>query len=126
MFTSLRSCLIRTSQIISILTVSIFCVGMALGQSQSNAADIQGSVKDSTGAVVPNATVTVRNPGTNVSRTATTNDEGFYKIVNLTPGDYDITVEAANFKKAVLNKVNITVGQRADVDITLEPGQITE
>ncbi|PWT92436.1 MAG: hypothetical protein C5B55_06465 [Blastocatellia bacterium] len=126
MFTSLRSCLIRTSQIISLVMVSVVCVSVALGQAQSNAADIQGFVKDATGAVVPNATVTVRNPGTNLSRSTTTNDEGFYKIVNLPPGDYDITVEAANFKKAVLNKVNITVGQRADVDVALEPGQITE
>src|SRR4029453_12265107 len=99
---------------------------VAYGQTQSAAADLQGSVKDSTGAVVPNATVTVRNPATNLTRTATSNDEGFYRIVNLTPGDYEITVEAPNFKKAVLTKVNVTVGQTATVDVNLEPGQITE
>ena len=87
---------------------------MAFGQAQSNAADIQGTVKDSTGAVVANATVTARNPSTNFSRTATTNDEGFYRIINVPPGDYEITVEAANFKKAVLPKVTVTVGQAAD------------
>ena len=99
---------------------------MALGQTQSNAADIQGFVRDSTGAVVANATVTVRNPGTNLSRTTTSNDEGNYRIVNLPPGDYEITVEASNFKKAVLTRLALTVGQSADVDITLEPGQISE
>jgi hypothetical protein len=83
-------------------------------------------VKDSTGAVVPNATITARNPGTNVTRAGTSNDEGFYRIVNLPPGDYEITVEASNFKKAVLTKVNVTVGQTATVDVSLEPGQITE
>jgi len=99
---------------------------VVFGQAQSNAADLQGFVKDSTGAVVANATVTARNPGTNISRSTTTNDEGHYRIVNLPPGEYEITVEASNFKKAVLTKVVLTVGQTADVDIPLEPGQITE
>ena len=84
--------------------ISLTFANVAFGQAQSNGADLQGMVKDSTGAVVPNATVTARNPGTNVSRTATTNDEGFYRIVNLPPGDYEITVEAANFKKSVLTQ----------------------
>ncbi|HEY8412382.1 MAG TPA: carboxypeptidase-like regulatory domain-containing protein, partial [Pyrinomonadaceae bacterium] len=98
----------------------------ALGQAQANAADLQGVVKDAAGAVVPNATVTARNPATNVSRSTTTNDEGFYRLVALPPGDYEVTVEAANFKKAVLTKVTVTVGQAADVDVTLELGQLTE
>jgi hypothetical protein len=99
---------------------------VAFGQAQSSAADLQGTVRDSTGAVVANAAVTARNPGTNFSRSATTNDQGFYRIVNLQPGDYELTVEATNFKKAVLPKVTVTVGQAAELDITLEPGQITE
>ncbi|HEX5834924.1 MAG TPA: carboxypeptidase regulatory-like domain-containing protein, partial [Pyrinomonadaceae bacterium] len=98
----------------------------ALGQAQSNAADLQGTVRDAAGAVVPNASVTARNPATNVSRNTTTNDDGFYRIINVTPGDYEITVEAPNFKKAVLTKVTVTVGQAADIDVTLETGQITE
>jgi len=108
------------------VTISLIAANVALGQAQSNAADLQGVVKDSTGAVVPSATVTARHPGTNVSRSATSNEEGFYRIVNLTPGDYEISIEAANFKKSVLTKVNLTVGQTAQVDVTLEPGQITE
>jgi hypothetical protein len=83
-------------------------------------------VKDATGAVVANATVTARNVATNVSRNATTNDEGLYRIINVPPGDYEMTAEAANFKKSVLPKVTVTIGQAAEVDVTLEPGQITE
>ncbi len=126
MFGSLKTCLTRSFQLTLVLLVSLTFANVAFGQANSAAADLQGVVKDSTGAVVPNAAVTARHPGTNVSRAAVSNDEGFYRIVNLTPGDYEITVEAANFKKAVLTKVNVTVGQTADVDITLEPGQITE
>jgi Carboxypeptidase regulatory-like domain/TonB dependent receptor len=103
-----------------------FCAGNAMGQAQSNAADLQGIVRDGTGAIVTNAAVTARNPATNSSRTANTNDDGLYQILNLTPGDYEVSVEAPNFKKAVLSGVTVTVGQRANLDVTLEPGQISE
>ena len=126
MLVSLKSWRFGSFQLISLLAILLVSASVALGQAQANAADLQGSVKDSSGAVVPNATVTARNPGTNISRSATTNDAGYYRVVNLPPGDYEVTVEAANFKKAVLTKVTLTIGQAADVDVTLEPGQITE
>lgn len=100
--------------------------GVAFGQAQSNASDLQGVVRDQSGAVVSGATVTARHPGTNTSKATTTNEEGSYLIVNLTPGDYEVTVEAANFKKSVLPGVTLTVGQRADLDIALEVGQVSE
>ena len=126
MFLSLKSRFIGSFQIPCLITVLLLCANVAFGQAQSNAADLQGTVKDSTGAVVANATVTARNPGTNLTRNATTNDEGLYRIVNLPPGDYEVTVEATNFKKAVLPKITVTVGQAAELDVTLEPGQISE
>ncbi len=91
-----------------------------MGQAQSNAADLRGYVRDQQGAVVTNATVTARNAATNTLRSATTNGEGFYEFVNLPPGDYDLTVEAQSFKKALLPAVKLTIGQRADLDVTLE------
>jgi hypothetical protein len=97
---------------------------MALGQAQSNAADLRGYVRDQQNAVIVGATVTARNPATNTAHSAVTNDEGFYQILSLTPGEYDLTVEAANFKKSSLPKVRLTLGQRADLDVTLEPGSI--
>jgi hypothetical protein len=99
---------------------------LASAQTQSNAADLQGVVRDQSGAVVTGATVTARNVATNISKTTTTNSDGAYLIVNLTPGDYEVTVEAANFKKSVLPAVTLTVGQRADLDVALEVGQVTE
>lgn len=109
-----------------LLITAVFGSGIALGQTQSNAADLQGVVRDQSGAVVSGATVTARNVGTNTSKTTTTNDDGDYLIVNLVPGDYEVTVEAANFKKSVLPDVKLTVGQRADLDIALEVGQVSE
>lgn len=126
MFISLKSWLVRSFQITSLLLVFIAAASVAFGQAQSNAADLQGTVKDTTGAVVTGATVTARNAGTNFSRTATTNDDGYYRIINLPPGNYEVTVEAANFKKNVLPVITVTVGQTAELNAELQPGSISE
>ncbi len=126
MFVSFMAPLVRSCRIISLLLITVAATSAALGQAQSNAADLQGTVRDATEAVVPNATVTARNTATSLSRTATTNDEGFYRIINLPPGDYEITVEAASFKKWVSPAVNVTVGQAAELNVTLSPGDISE
>jgi hypothetical protein len=97
-----------------------------LTQSQSNAADLQGYVRDPQGAVVAGAAVTARNKATGLERSANTNGEGYYKIVNLPPGDYEVTVAASNFAKATAPSVTITVGQRADLDIPLQAGGVSE
>src|SRR2546423_132836 len=100
--------------------------GAAMAQADSTTANLSGFVRDPAGAVVPGATVTARNAEKNVVRTATSNDEGFYQLVRLPPGTYEVSVEATNFKKAVVPSVTVTVGQRADLDVALEVGQITD
>ena len=130
MFASPTHWLSPSIRITGFLILTIVCgllgSGVAFGQAQSNASDLQGVVRDPSGAVVSGATVTARNPGTNISKATTTNDEGSYLIVNLTPGEYEITVEAPNFKKAVLPAIRLTVGQRGDLDVALEVGQVSE
>lgn len=103
----------------------VSCYSAAMSQAQSNAADLQGTVRDPKGAVVPGATVTARNTATNGSRDATTNDDGFYKIVSLSPGEYEVTVKASNYKTAVVQSVRVTVGQTANQDIPMELGDLT-
>ena len=90
--------------------------------AQSNAADLTGTVTDPAGAVVPGATVTARNPATGFTRTVTTNDEGVYQLLGLPPDEYEITTEAATFKKTVISPVKLTVGQAATLEIKLEVG----
>lgn len=102
---------------------SILSVTAALGQAQSAAADLNGTVKDQQGALIQGATVTARNKATNNTRTSTTNAEGVYTFINLPPGEYEVTATAANFKKAVVSSVTLTVGQSAALDIPLEIGQ---
>jgi len=130
MFASPKECLNFSFRLTALLIATVVCgllgSSVVFGQAQSNASDLQGVVRDQSGAVVSGATVTARNPATNTSKATTSNGEGAYLIVNLTPGDYEVTVEAPNFKKAVLPGVTLTVGQRADLDVTLEVGQVSE
>ncbi len=122
MFLSLKQCRKKSIQILLVCLAVVSCYSVAMSQAQSNAADLQGVVRDPKGAVVAGAAVTARNPATNSTRDATTNDDGFYKITNLSPGEYEVTVKAQNYKTAVLPSVKLTVGQTANQDIPLEVG----
>lgn len=130
MFASPTRWLKPSIRLTALLILTIVCgllgSGVAFGQAQSNAADLQGVVRDPQGAVVVGASVTARNPATNFSRTVQTNDEGYYLIVSLPPGDYEVSVEAPTYKKAVVPSYSLTVGARADLDVALEVGQISE
>ncbi|HXL80758.1 MAG TPA: TonB-dependent receptor [Pyrinomonadaceae bacterium] len=119
-----RKTSVRISTFLVVVISALLSASAAFGQSQSNAADLQGYVRDPSGAAVTGATVTVRNPATNFSRDVTTNDEGYYQITNLPPGSYEITVEAGGFSKGRIPSVTLTVGQRADLDIPLAVGAV--
>ncbi|HJQ31240.1 MAG TPA: carboxypeptidase-like regulatory domain-containing protein [Pyrinomonadaceae bacterium] len=84
--------------------------------------DIRGIVKDPTGAVVPNARVTLTDKQTNRSTSAQTSGEGEYQFNNLLPGVYTITVEATNFKTLTLNDVRVELNQTTDVAAQLTVG----
>lgn len=88
---------------------------------------INGTVKDPNGAVIAGSTVTISDSDKQVVvRTVTTNDSGEFYAPNLLSGFYDITVEAPGFKKSLLSRVKLDVGQRRDVDVALETGNISE
>ena len=107
-----------------LLVATVLCTSVALGQTQSNAADLNGVIRDPSGAAVVNAAVRARNIATNFTRAAITNDEGNYLITNLPPGEYEVTVEADGFSRARIPSVTLTVGQRADLDIPLAVGAL--
>jgi len=97
----------------------------SFGQAQSNAADLTGTVVDPNAAVIKGATVTAKNIGTGAARTTTTDDSGRYKFIGLQPGAYEIGAEAATFKTVLISPVRLTVGQSADLTVTLEIGAST-
>ncbi len=110
------------AKILMSATVLFFSVGSVLAQAQASTADLSGTVTDPQDAIVPGATVTVRSPATNITRTVTTNDEGRYQIFALPPGEYELSAEAATFKKTVISPVRLTVGQSAEIVVKLEVG----
>jgi hypothetical protein len=103
--------------------IALFSAGYASAQAQVSTADLVGTVLDQTDAVVGGATVTAKSSSTGITRTATTNENGEFQILGLPPGDYEITAEAATFKKTVISPVKLTVGQRAELPVKLEIGE---
>src|SRR5207245_11502434 len=89
-------------------------------------ASIQGTVLDSKGGVVPGAKVTITNQDTGVVRDTAASAEGFYRISELPPGKYTVTVEGAGFKKSSSKDVSVEAEQPRGLDITLEIGAVTE
>src|SRR5262245_57966830 len=97
-----------------------------ISAAQDFRATITGRVMDSTQSPVPSAQVVVKNIGTNEETRATTNRQRNYKAPFLRPATYSVSVEVAGFKKALRDKIELVINQVAVIDITLEPGNITE
>ncbi|HEX3281606.1 MAG TPA: TonB-dependent receptor [Pyrinomonadaceae bacterium] len=93
--------------------------------AQQTRGDISGKVVDEQGRVVAGATVTATNKATGAPRSATTDDSGEYTLTNLEPGRYDITVEAANFSKALARDFELNVGANVSQNFELKPGALT-
>ncbi len=87
---------------------------------------LTGNVTDSAGAAVPGATVTAVNNGTNVSKETTTNGEGIYQFSDLLPGVYKVTIGGTGFTTSVTESVNIEVNNVRRVDVTLQPGGVSD
>jgi len=87
---------------------------------------ISGRVTDTSKGRLPGATVTATNTATNVSSTTTTNGEGDYTILYLTPGKYTLTVELSGFKKMVREGLEVRIGDRLAVDASLDVGRVEE
>jgi hypothetical protein len=110
---------------IAFLFIVLGCVGPAF--SQTSTGSISGTVTDQDHAVVVGATVVGRNTETGLVRpAAVTNSSGFYRLIDIPSGPYEITIQAARFKKQVHPRITVDVGQDANLDAVLEPGQITE
>jgi hypothetical protein len=103
-----------------IVAVYLLCAVSGARAQSSAFATITGRVLDPKGASVPNATVTATNTETGITRTSETTNDGLFRFENLTPGLYDIGLEAAGFTKAVAKSVKLQVGEQRDVNFNLE------
>lgn len=106
----------------SFLAVVLLSVAAVFGQS--NTGSITGVISDQNGAVVPNATVTITNQGTNETRTVQADAVGRYDIPTLSTGTYSLTATATGFQSATVKDLRLSVGERARTDITVSVGGV--
>jgi outer membrane receptor protein involved in Fe transport len=85
-------------------------------------AELHGTVHDSTGAVIPNAAITIADASKGFSRTATSDGQGEYQLLLLPPGMYVLTAAAPGFAKLTATNVVLTVGERAELRLSLVVG----
>src|ERR1044072_7150953 len=111
---------------LALLCVLLILVAYQAAFGQTIFGRISGTVVDSSGAVVPGATVTVINNANNATRNAVTDDSGFYTVTNLPVGTYTVMVERQGFKKSNQTDNVLTADQRLTINATLEPGNVTE
>lgn len=107
------------------LTIILF-TGGAAAFAQETRGSIIGTISDASGAVVPGVAVTITNAGTNVSTEVTSNESGSFEAPFLQPGTYSVSAAAPNFKKFVQQNVVVNVGSRANIDVVMEVGAVTE
>jgi hypothetical protein len=117
----------RHLKIVTTIAVLLFLINLipenqVFGQSETGT--VNGAVKDATGAVIPNATVNVKNLGTGAERITNTDSSGNYQISNLLPGRYSLSAEAPNLGKKEM-QIEITVGARLEMNFKLEVGETT-
>ena len=98
----------------------------AVAPAQQSTGTISGIVSDQQGAVIPGAQVEVLNVATNAVFTTSSNESGLYVAPGMAVGVYEIGVESDGFRRSVRSGVTLQVGQNAEINVTLEIGQVTE
>ncbi len=111
------------SIIVLVASVGIWLAPQAIAQTL---ASIDGTVTDSSGAIIANAKVSVTNDATNVTKTAITSSAGTYTITDLIQGTYTVKVENAGFQASVHKGVTVEVARAATVDAVLSAGETTQ
>ena len=115
------------SKLTSLLMLSILALGITSAPALAQSANgiIEGTVTDASGAVIPNATVTITNKADNGLRTVTTNAAGAYSAPALAPGEYSVRVELTGFK-TVVRDATVNAGGDISVNLALSVGETNE
>lgn len=104
----------------------LFCISWFPAVGQETRGEIVGLVMDAQGAVVTGASVSVRNIKTGDSVPLTTNETGYYEARLLIPGAYEITAQANGFKRVVREGIQLGLGERVQINLTMELGAVSE
>src|SRR5499427_7697219 len=115
----MKRVLVSALTIILLTAGVLLAVNSAFAQAVVTAAQLNGTVRDSTGSVVANATVSLRNLDTNRTYTSTSDSSGYYIVPNLPPGPYEVKVTYTGFAPYTQSGVQLRVGQTATLDVAL-------
>ena len=121
-----RGCSVKQRTIVVLLVAIFALAASSVAWSQSVQGVITGTVTDPTGAVVPKATVTITNVGTNAVQTTTTGDDGSYRFSLVPPGAYTIVVKAANFAEVRTSGVVVEASQTVPFSVKLQLAKASE
>src|SRR5205807_1830310 len=116
----------RRSILIAVIAAMTVTVLVGAAAAQVAGATLSGTVADASGAVIPNATILIKNTATGVVRQVTTNANGLYIAPNLLPGSYSVSTEAKGFAQGVHREVTLRVRAEQELDLQLKPGQVNE
>src|SRR6266511_5079855 len=107
-----------------LVLVGLWLASRALAFPQTDSGSITGTVRDSSGALIPGVTVMVTNEATRITLQSLTGENGEYVITPLRVGIYTVTAELQGFKKDVRSAVALHIQERLKLDFTLQVGQI--
>src|SRR5277367_2541467 len=110
----------------ALIAFLVVCACVTAHAQSSTDGAIGGNVLDNSGAVVPNATVVVSNNGTNAQQTATTDASGYFRIIHLQPGTYNVAVTAGGFNAYKSTDLTVQVGLLTDLEARLTIGSSTQ
>ena len=99
--------------------VSMLLLGAVSAFGQANTGALVGTVRDGSGAVMLGVSVTIRNEGTNISRTVVSSASGDYSAPLLQPGGYEVSADVMGFSKAIFRSVQLQVNQTVRMDFVL-------
>jgi len=107
--------------ILRTLAIALLCAGVTAvpTHAQNITGSIVGTVNDSSGAILPNATVTITNIASGLKRTVPTDDAGNYQVLSLPRGEYSVDIDAKGFKHFTRTPIDVVVDQVARVDVSM-------
>src|SRR5262245_61489590 len=112
--------------LLPIMVLSALMANQATAQSQASTGQISGTVRDASGAYVPNANVTITNKATGLKSEETTNPDGIFQFVLVPVGSYEIKVAVPGFSEAVAKDVTVEVGRTSTLNVSLKVGNVEQ
>ncbi len=125
-FREVRQTLNRLQKSFHLTALVLLLLPALCAYGQFESASVLGYVKDSSGAAIPNSSITLTNTSTGIAQKATADSEGRYEFASVPIGKYTISTEAAGFERGQTQPFTLTTDSRQRVDMTLKPGSVNE